>query len=280
MTWDEFVQKLRDAKKQKKNKGLSIPAITNLIFSGAFDDMIHDREFLIYHSTTDEDGDTFLSRVEKVTDRYRIYTIMYEEAKKALGSKASLPPKKKDDLMALADVKSDAQLQIWRHQINPTTSFSFVDECLPNLKLMGFERVQKGSIEALKKNFTDNKFTHETTVVGDWSKLPESNDHPIIRDFFSGIRSLGAVGVITDVKKTTYVTDGKNKEMIKVELFNGYGYIKDVILWPSRNGTLNHSLKSNLKKGSLGVLEVKLSINKKNGRRSFSIMNWDGFADG
>lgn len=259
VTWDEFVQKLKDAKKQKKNKGLSIPAITNLIFSGAFDDMVG----------------------PVAGSKYAHYLTMYEEAKKALGSKANLPPKKKDDLIALSEVKSDAQLQIWRHQINPTTSFTFVDECIKNLTHLGFERVNKGSIEATRKKVTPaGQFVNELIIVGDWTKIPEDNNHPIIRDLLNGSRTIGAIGVISNITKSSYVHDNMKKEMIKIEMFNGYGYIKDIIIWPNKKGIVDPALKALIKSGTLGVMEMKMSINKKNNRRSLSVIEWNGFMDG
>jgi hypothetical protein len=284
MKWDEFIKKLADAKKQKKTKGLSVPAITTLIFSGAFDDMMEPLGSGRYTKMTDNKimtrSDKEAHEIVEVCDRVSIYRIMYEDVKKALKSKASLPTKKKGDLVSLSDIKNDAQLQIWRHQVNPTISFSFVDSCLENMKTIGYERVDRGSIEAVKKHTNDKKeVTGETIVVGNWSKLPDDNNHPVVRDLLHGRRNIGAVGVITNVKKQSYKNyKGESQEMIKIELFNGYGYIKDLIVWPDRKtGKINEYLKENLKKDRLGILEMSVSINKKNGSRSFSIQNWHTF---
>lgn len=257
MTWDEFVQKLTDAKKQKKTKGLSVPTLTLLIYSGAFDEMV---------------GDFEGKRPEK-------YTKMYQDVKKALKSKAALPAKKKDDIYSISQITSESQLLVWRHQVNPTTQFSFVEHCEMSLKNNGYNICMRGWLEATKQHVNSaGNHLFETLIAGDWSKIPEDNNHPIIRDLLSGRRHLGAIGVITSVSKVSYYNNDMQKEMMKINLFNGHGHIQDLIVWPEENGKVNSFMQIDAKKGTTGIIDVRVSINKKNGRRSYSVHSWHSFA--
>jgi len=257
MMWEDFLKKLTDAKKQKKNKGLSVPTITLLIYSGAFDEMV---------------GEFECPRPQK-------YSEMYNEVKKALKSKASLPSKKKDDIFSMSQIEGETQLLVWKQQVNPTFRFSFADHCEWSLKNNGYNPCKRGWLEATKKHENSaGSLLFETWVVGDWSRLPDDNNNVIIKDMLSRRKHLGAIGVITGVSKASYYHDGMSKEMMKINFFNGHGHIQDLIVWPGSDGKVDQFMQINAKKGKTGIIDVCMSINKKNGKRSYSVYSWHAFS--
>ena len=255
MTWPVFVEKLVRAKKEKKNKGLAVPAITNLIFSGAFDGML---------DSTPEDEAALINK----------YHEMYHEVRDALKSKASLPKAKKGEAVGLEDVASPASLAFWRYQINPLSKFNMLDLADHVLKGRGFD-----------KNGGRGIFTHrrdpqaegqKTEWVTDrWSDLflmPKEGERGAFwQSITKGIQSVVLVGVISEAKTLRYANG--TKERLSVSLYTGRENVRDLVIWPKKDGRISEMQKATIKPPAWGLFWVRPQL--WNGKKTGMIDKWE-----
>lgn len=234
MKWNEFLQKIKDANKLKKDKKLSIPVLAILIFSGTFDSFIE----------------------EDIEPGVEIYRSMFEELKKAKKSKASLPPKKKGESIGLDEVKSMLQLSIWRAQRSPIVKkVDFEPFLEAALKNFGFSRVHKeGSIFKFARGADRTNNKPEVLGTANWSKLFADKNR---LDLFKDGRQLMIYGVVTDTKLLRY-GPMKEKERLVFRIFTGQETTDELVLWPSRDtGFISEAIKHEIKDGSTGFCLVK-----------------------
>jgi hypothetical protein len=211
MKWNDFIASLKEAKKQKKNKGLSVSAISTLIFSGAMDSMIEDKPGLA------------------------VYLRMFNEARSALGSKANLAKKKKTELMGLADVKTTIQLSLWRYQVNPLSSFDILEEYKDKLRMLGFLDTNNPGYP-MKSN---SEFLSNSPVVLSpyWRNI--FTNPKAMSAFEDGSFDLAIFGTIVDARVVPYDEGRKTRLLFKI--FTGVENTDDITVWPGRTGKITES---------------------------------------
>ena len=254
MLWNEFLNKLSDAKHAKLNKGLSVPAITTLIYSGAFDDSVQDLT---------------------PANRLDTYLKMYQEVREALDSDAKLPSRKKGDVLRIADITGDITLALWRSQSNPLTDFDLLnsDNVTKWLKFHhGFEKhhheVVKWHIPSSEKY--GKKPGH---LIDKWSWVFE-NDY--LYDAYSRRDSkidLMVFGVVIDPEIKIYQG---YKERLAFKIFTGREYTDEITMWPdSEDGKISDVTKQMIVTGAVGLAVVKPS--KFAGKKTGTIQKFHRF---
>lgn len=249
MQWSEFLVKLKEAKIKKKNKGLQVPCITTLIYSGAFDSMIP-TEWPKNHET---------------------YHRMYTEVLIALKSKANLPAKTKTAPIGLSDVNEQGEtaLELWRWSTNPLSSFDLVSRCLEPLKSYGFEYYLNGSDPTFKMyRPADQTRKRPASFVSDhWAAIFADRR---AFELFNKTAELAVVGIVTETEMRPF---GDGKEMLKFRLYTGREYTDEIVVWPTYGGnTVNPVDVQNIKPMRVGTAIIKLT--EFNGRPGGSLKKW------
>lgn len=256
LKWEEFIKKLSQAKKEKKNKGLSVSSITNLIYSGAFDSMVEgikpikESPLLSYHQ-------------------------MYEEVKDALKSKASLPKATKTQIIGLSEVNTIAGLNFWRYESNPLHQFDMLKLAETSFKERGFEETNLKQFR-YSRNPADKDQRMEW-VTDKWSEIfnmPKTGPRGAFwMALTKGVQGLVIVGVIAKSEIKTY-SNGQ-KERLVVSVYNGRETVRDLVVWPDRkgDGKISEYAKSTLRAPNFCMLWVRPSLwnEKKNG----TIEKWE-----
>jgi len=243
MQWAEFIEKLADAKKRKV-KGLNIPTIANLLFGGAMDSM--------------------LPPGTEIT--IEMYKGLFEEAKKALKSKASLAKKRKTELIGLGEVNGPVSLSLWRHQMNPLSHFDIISSCKENLKMYGFEDT-KHAAYPMKRRASETYRT-PALLTPYWGKVFQNK---IALDAFeAGEYELAILGVITSATVRPYA-DG-TKDRLVFQLFTGTEHTDDIIVWPDRQGKIPEAITNSIRPLELGFAIVRPKT--WNGRAGATLVKW------
>ena len=232
MMWNEFLEKLKQAKKEKKDKKVSVPVLGNLIFSGAFDSMIEGKPCL------------------------DIYKKMFEDIKLVKKSIAQLPPKTKDEYIGLKDVDNEIKLGFWRSQKCPIfNSIPIEDYFEKPLLSYGFVRMKRkdSNITFYKEATGDKPVVYATTS---WNQLISN---PKTTEYFQGCHIL-IYGMIESAEVRKF---GAGKEMMVIKMFNGREITSDFVLWPKwGESKLSASYKDEIKRGELYSIIVKLGTYK------------------
>jgi len=255
MQWSEFLEKVKLSKKAKIDANLSTTCITSLIFAGAFDSMI------------DEDV--------PANGDIKLYTQMYEDAKKALGSKAKMPTKSKIQLIGLDEVKNERQLGLWRFSANPMSKFDFSPYCKEWLARRGFCELSEMKKKAgYHRNFplyheeTDT-FPYAGYLINHWQGIFENDFELVTKAFLDKAYMACLVGVVVSAEK---VTMKSGKKRMKVDFYNGYGIIRGLNIWPTWGSDSMPKFTGSLKKMNFGMLVV--SVNVYNGHNGGNIVDW------
>ena len=261
MDWSEFTGKLVEAKKLGVNNGLSVPCIANLIYAGAFDEMIGG----------EPDSTKMVST----------YTSMYEEMRDSLKSKAKLPGSNATMSIGLDEVKNEVQLGLWRYIANPMSKFNFIEYCQDSLAARGFcelTRQQKrvGLDEAFLLHHTGNtdNYPIPSYLIEKWGVgFTKQFGLNIYNKIKNGERSVSMVGIITVSQKTTFA-DGAKKRL-KIEFYNGNEVVKDLVVWQDRISGKFPAFTYTMNKMSYGVITVKPGM--WGSKRTGTIIGWDKF---
>jgi hypothetical protein len=244
MQWSEFTASLKEAKKRKKNKGISVPTIATLLFGGAMDSMIP----------------------PETPKTVELYKKMFEEVKTALGSKANLAKKKKTELIGLSDVHGHVSLSLWRHQMSPLSTFNIIPSCQENLKLYGF--VDSKHLAYPLKRAASEKYPNPVLLTPYWSKVFQN---PIaLKAFQDGEYDLAILGVITDVAIKPFADGAKERMIFKI--FTGHEYTNDITVWPGEDGKIPQRILMSVKPMELGFAIVKPKT--WNGQPGATLLRW------
>lgn len=238
MKWNEFIEKIKTAKANKLHKSLKMSCIANLIFSGAMDEMI--------------------GGSPKMGEMFDTYMNMFEEIKKAIGSKAALPKKTKNMPLGLSDIQNDTQLGLWRYIVNPTSKFNFLEGNLEFFKSRGFKEPCTAAKEAgIHKYFPLTcegdvlAVDRSTYMIKNWGAITD-NPFPdrIVKDkFLRGDRYAAIAGVIYKKEMRKF---GDNRMMMKLSIYNGEELVDNIVVWPKRDGRLPE--------WALGICEMQFGI--------------------
>jgi hypothetical protein len=235
-TWDDFIDKLKEGKKAGKTKGVTMSCITNLLYAGAFDELLADR-------------------LSEKKDRFVIYNELFEEAKTALGSKALKPKKKKTENVGLSDVNSDLHLALWRQQINPLSTYDLIDAYLPQLKLRGYSKDPSPGRIAYRKKHDNGMIDF---LMPDWNYVFKYINTPIWTMFTdrSGMGRLQYLGIVSEASTLNY--QNGQKEMLKFKLYIGKEFTDEIVIWPDKEtGRVKEYLKESIKPGLIAIFTVK-----------------------
>lgn len=229
-TWDEFIDKIRTIKQEKLIDKVSAPALANLIFVGAFDELLKDR-----------------LATGNIID---VYKNAFEEIKTATGSKASLPKKTKNAIVGIVDIKTEAHLAMWRQSSSPLGVYPFLNSLGDNLRILGYTwNEERGQF----RKHDDKGRIH--IVTDEWERifsLYDTNFWPMIQ---SKKFVFHIVGVVTNLKTSMY--HNNSKEMLKVSLFTGRENIEDLVIWPERDtNKVSPFLKTQLQTGNIYLCEI------------------------
>lgn len=254
-TWPQFVDKLTQAKKKSLSKGISVPAITRLIYAGAFD------SFLSAPATVDT------------------YKTMYNEVKAALKSKASLPKASKTQTIGIDEIDSGVALHRWKNEVSPIFRFSLIELFKHQLSSLGYLKNPPSAklrnllyIRERELGYRDGvQEIEKTAIVDSWEafwKMPQqfldsflldsvmSRDNRIRYKF-----DIAFVGFVSAVENKFYGPDAK--EMIKVKLYLGKDHTNFLIQWPDRNtGKIPIHTKSRLELKRPVLMRVKPNLYK------------------
>lgn len=244
MKWNEFCTKLREAKKAKKNKGLSVPVIATLLFGGAMDSMLEPGE---------------VAGVDT-------YKRMYEDVKAALGSKANLAKKKKTEMLGLIDVDGAVPLSLWRHQMNPLATFDIITTCKEDLKVYGFIDTNHPAYP-MKRKASDN-YKSPALLTPYWGKVFQNK--MALDAFEAGEYELAILGIITEATIKPYA-DG-DKERLCFRLFTGTEYTDEITVWPTASGKIASQIRDSVKPMEIGFAVVRPKT--WNGRPGATLLRW------
>lgn len=234
MTWTEFIGKIKSYRKEAGKTGLNAPSVIRLLYGGAFDEMLSKETMAI-----------------PVQERY---PQLATELLAAMGSKAKLPKKNKNEMIGIAKINSMGHLMLWRYSINPFVQYDITKFCVSFLKNMGFNRptLSEGDILWVKPERHDGTNKTRIDVRYSWNNifsLPTT-----LNTYEKGYRLLGVVGVIVKADIRIYQ---ETKESLSIVLFNGHEYTNEIKLWPGQDGKLNKAVLAQMEVGSLGLAIVK-----------------------
>lgn len=255
MLWSDFLLKIKYCKDNKITSGVSASGVALVLFSGGFDSM--------------------LENPPKYGQMLTTYLKMFEDYKKASGSKAELPKKNKTQLIGLQDVKSDRSLVLWRFIVNPVSKFDFVQVYKEQLRMIGLVE-----LDLMKKNMGFDRFftmeskggtnhfplpTYLTKSMSYIFNAPHPNSDTICKRFTQKERNANSrdaafVGVVISKRKIPY---GAGQHRMVINFYNGYETI-NVIVWPDYKTRLLPNLDY-LKPMSVGVMTVRPNLWKGNG---------------
>lgn len=244
MKWNEFINKLIDAKKLKKNKGLSVSVIASLIYAGAFDDMI----------------------MEKNANVIEQYNGMFEEVKKALGSSASLPKKKKTDIIGLADVKKPADLALWRYQVNPFGVFDLMQQYKKQLLMLGYEeRYGKRSMAkpSVEKNPPTLLMDNPSVIYTDYK------NSKYFETFVNKTNKLDIIGIVAEVSLRKYQGD---KEFLTLSIFTGSEIVSNLVVWPKWGEKKISEVYKSIQPRDVGIIGIIPTI--RNNTPGGNVVRW------
>lgn len=255
--WVHFLLKLSDAKKAGVTKGISVPAITRLIYAGAFDSMIPD----------DHSG-----RIDgKVT--YETYEKMHEEVKRALKSKASLPKASKTQSLGIDSIDSNITLLRWRAQASPTFRFNLSELYKNNLENLGFiehkptDAVSKSVVLYKRDRNLGKNRVERTLLIRSWEGLWSLSKKDIDRFLVKSVQAGGTeyefyvafLGFVTE-KETRFYSENA-KEMLRVKLYLGEDHTDYLIKWPEwGHDRVSESVKMRLDPRRPVLVRVKPTI--------------------
>lgn len=246
MKWNEFIDKLGEARKQDKDRKLGVPTIAMLIFSGVFDSMIEDPSLAKYHE-------------------------MFNQVKKVKKSKANLPPKKKGEFIGLDEVRTMTQLTIWRNQKSPIIKkIDLEDELTEVLATRGYTRIHKeGTIFTFSRGADPKNNKQGVFGTPKWSEVFKEERLAYFKD-----KLLLVYGIVSDVKILNY-GENKSKEMLNFKIFTGHEFTDELVIWGKRDtGKVSESYKAEITDGCLAAFCVKPSLYK--GRPSGMVMSMAG----
>jgi DNA polymerase III alpha subunit len=243
MTWSDFINNLKLAKKAKKNKGLSVSTIANLLFSGAMDSMITE------------------------TPTLELYKKMYTEVQDALKSKAQLAKRKKTEMLGLAEVTDEFSLSLWRNQMNPLAVYDLISPCAENLKMFGFESTKHPAYPLMVKK--SDKVRTPVVLTQFWKQVFDSP--AAMASFETGQYELAILGIVTDVNVVKF-SDGKKERMV-FKLFTGVESTDSITVWPEMNGKVSEVLKASIVPMQLGYCVVRPK--PFNGNPSATLLRWN-----
>lgn len=244
MLWSDFVDQLKAAKKAKKSKGLSVPTIATLLYSGAMDSMM---------------PPGFVGSPET-------YKPLYDQVCKALGSVAKLAKKKKTEMLGLQEVDGAVSLSLWRHQVNPLSTFDIVGSCKEDLKPYGFVETKSPSCPMERK--VSDIYKTPGLLTPHWSKVFQNK---VALDVFeAGKCELVILGVIISAEVKPY-SDG-TKERLCFKMYTGVEYTDEITVWPDKSGKLPVQIKEAIKSMEMGFAVVRPKT--WNGRPGATLLCW------
>jgi hypothetical protein len=212
----------------------------------------------------------------------RMYTTSLErfnEVKKAMGSKASLPKKTKVMPIGLTEIDNDMKLGLWRYIVNPTSTFDFIQYNLEYLKSRGFQEINKRLVYlGFNKYFALYNEEDNTIAKGKaylcnrWEYVFDNPfPKPIVTDqFLNGTRVACFVGVIYKMEKVP-LKDGRKR--LLVSFYNGYELIEDLTIWPDKQGKFPKFVYG-MRPMEFGVISIKPKI--WNTKRTGIVDGWSG----
>lgn len=244
MLWDDFIEQLKAAKKSKKNKGLSVPTIATLLYSGAMDSMM---------------PSGFVGTPEAYKD-------CYNQVRSALGSKANLAKKKKTEMLGLNEVGGQVSLSLWRHQVNPLSVFDIINSCKNDLKPYGF--LETNHPVFLMKRRASDQYKTPGLLTPHWSKIFQNK--VALDSFEAGEYEMVVLGVITSAAIRPY-SDG-SKERLCFRMYTGIEYTDEITVWPEKTGKLSEQIKEAIQPLEMGFAAVRPKT--WNGRPGATLLRW------
>lgn len=246
MTWNEFINKIKEFRKQTGKSPLNAPPMIKLLYGGAFDEMLS-------------------PEARKIPAILR-YEGLTKELLDAMGSKASIPKKTKTEIIGLDQVRGMGHLMLWRYSSNPFIQYDLTDYSITFLKSLGYERpkMQEGDI-TWTRPATDAR--GRTDILYSWHNI--FSRPPVLRCYESGQRNLAVMGIVVKAEKKIYQG---HKESLAVVLFNGHEYTCEMRMWPGEDGKLNKGILAQMEVGSTGLAMVRPKV--WNDKPSAAIISW------
>jgi hypothetical protein len=250
-TIDELIDFITEAKKNGTNKGISIQAISHLMFVGGLDSLFPSKPNLEQYLDT------------------------YERLKKALKSIAKLPKKRKGENIGLADVaehKNEHALAYWRYENNPLAKANFIEDYLKEVGEFGFKQIKPGVYQRAGQSdpHSPNVLLHSR-----WSQIMAVPQ--IATAMMVGGYQIAGVGMI--IKNDILKYQG-SKERMSIRIYTGLEETDPITLWSkTQNGNkISASDKEKYSLFSVGLLIAK--VNEYRGKPSYSVANWYKFEKG
>lgn len=252
MNWNEFLDKIKEAKKRKIKLGFNANVVTRLIFSGTFNHMI--------------------AELPEYTNMYpyKRYQRMVEEILAVMKSKAKLPKATKTEMIGIEDIDSDAKLILWRHLTNPLFRYP-----LSNIlgewaqKEHGFRLDPSSNPRAriMTLNFPDDAKKTSLDLYSQWDHVFDSI-HSM--DMYKKGERMACVLGITLSATVRWTRTGK--QCLDVVIFDGCHEYK-ITLWPPRGQTtFSPAKRSKIKPCKAGLFLIKPSTWR--GEKGGSLINF------
>lgn len=239
MMWNEFVEKVKQAKKDGKKLGFNANMITKLIFSGTFNSML------------DPNGEYM-----KMPAHQRCGA-MTAEILAAMGSKAQLPKASKTEAMGIDQIRNDAGLALWRHITNPLFQFNLSILFREHLRVnMGFQYTTTGNTKMIPMTLNlDGRPGCDL-----WARWEDIyTQYASYKLYQSGNRMAACIGVVTKIDKFV-MKNGKTS--LRVFFFDGFREY-EIKLWPDYGKTMyNQAKAAYLKPCAVGLFVIKPDMYK------------------
>lgn len=186
-----------------------------------------------------------------------------EELKKALGSQAAPKEAKATELWGIADIDSEVRLNLWRHQVCPTTSFSLAKYFHNALAQLGYSPYSNRE-GLLFRSAEADLWTAWHFVVSD----------PKVHRFYMQKNAPRHTAFIGMVEKTSMFKykDG-TKEALRFDFFTGSDTVPGIVAWAERDGLVHDQIKEAVKPKAYGLAVVRLSEYK--GEITATLLKWN-----
>lgn len=241
--WQKFLSQIKTYKAEcvTGQVRLDYGTLSTLLYQGAFDSLFGDEPLS-------------LPQIQEAA----------AELKKALGSQAEPKEAKKTELWGIADIDSEVRLNLWRHQVCPTTTFCLAHYFKNALAQLGYSPVQdRGDSMPFRSGDAD--------LWVSWQKI--ISDPKVHRFYMQKYppRNPAFVGMVEKVTSFKY-KDG-TKEALRFDFFTGFDHLPSVVIWAERDGKVHDSLKEAIVPKAYGVAVVRLSEYK--GEITATLVRWN-----
>lgn len=240
MKWQEFLTLVKTYKNECAAGQIKLDygTLSTLLYQGALDSMFG--------------GPLSLPEIQAAT----------AELKKALGSQAEPKEAKKTELWGIADIDSDVRLNLWRHQVCPTTTFCLASYFKNALTQLGYAQHPREDIPFR---------SGEADIWTSWQKVIA--DPRVYRYYLqrNAPRNPAFVGMVEKVSQFKYKNG--EKEALRFDFFTGIDHLPSVVIWAERDGKVHDQLKEAVVPRAYGVAVVRLSEYK--GEITASLLKWN-----